>query len=224
MNKKIGTVTIGQSPRVDVIPDISAILGPEVEIIESGALDGLTKEEIAKFAPEAGDYVLVTRLRDGSSVQVAERYITPRVEEKINAHFKNGISLVLLLCTGEFPDLEPAGLLLSPQKILFGVAAAVGSGRKIGILTPSVDQVVQSEKRWSSVSERVKSLAASPYADGMTAVEKAALDLREWGAEITILDCIGYTRPMQELVCKVTEKPAILGRGIAGRVVAELLL
>lgn len=43
---KIGAVTIGQSPRVDVTKDIMGIFGSSVELIQAGGLDGLTKEEI----------------------------------------------------------------------------------------------------------------------------------------------------------------------------------
>ena len=35
---KIGAVTIGQSPRVDVTPDIMPIFGEQVELIQAGAL------------------------------------------------------------------------------------------------------------------------------------------------------------------------------------------
>jgi len=147
MKKVIGTVTIGQSPRTDVIPDVASILGPDIEIREAGALDGLSPEIIASFAPREGDYVLVTRLADGSSVQVAERHITPRIHEKIAEHFTGGIPVVLLLCTGEFPDVETGGLLIRPQKVLFNAVAAVAKGMRIGILTPSPEQVEQSEHR-----------------------------------------------------------------------------
>ena len=47
----IGLVTIGQSPRSDVVPDMAAILGPAVEIREAGALDGLARSEIDALAP-----------------------------------------------------------------------------------------------------------------------------------------------------------------------------
>ena len=49
MKKKIGAITIGQSPRIDVIPEMQEILGENVIILEAGALDGLTKEEIEEF-------------------------------------------------------------------------------------------------------------------------------------------------------------------------------
>lgn len=110
MKHVVGTVTIGQTPRTDVIPELSAILG-DVTIREAGALDGLSRAEIAGLAPQRGDYVLVTRLADGSSVQVAERHITPRVAAKIKEHFDAGVPLVLLLHrrVPRVPGGRPAG-------------------------------------------------------------------------------------------------------------------
>ena len=223
MKQVIGTVTIGQSPRVDVVPEMLSLIGPHVEVVEAGALDGLSKEEIAKFTPQKGDYVLVTRLTDGSSVQVAEQYITPRITEKINEHFKKGIPLVLLLCTGEFPGFETGGLLIRPQKVLYNAVAAVAEGRRLAVLTPSPDQVDQAERRWNTVGKEVKAVPASPYVAGMAAAEKAARELKEWGAQLTVLDCMGYTMEMQKLVREITGKPVILARGIAARTVAELV-
>jgi protein AroM len=194
-----------------------------VEIVEAGALDGLSKEEISKFAPVKGDYILVTRLKDGSSVQVAEKYITPRIVENINAHFKNGIPLVLLLCTGDFPGFDEGGLLIRPQRVLFNTVQAVAQDRKLGILMPSPDQIPQGMEQWGKVSGRLKILGASPYVDGLDAVKKAAGELKEWGVQLTVLDCIGYTIAMQEAVREITGKPVILGRGIAARTVKELI-
>ena len=62
---KVGAVTIGQSPRVDVMGDMKAILGEEVEVLEAGALDGLSMEEIEEMEPGEDDYVLVSRLQSG---------------------------------------------------------------------------------------------------------------------------------------------------------------
>lgn len=223
MKQVIGTVTIGQSPRTDVVPEMLSLIGPHVEVVEAGALDGLSKEEIAAFAPKKGDYVLVTRLTDGSSVQVAEQYITPRITEKINGHFKNGIPLVLLLCTGEFPGFEAGGLLIRPQKVLYNAVAAVAEGQRLGILTPSPDQVEQAEGRWRTVGKEAKAVPSSPYVDGMEAAARAARELKEWGAQLTVLDCMGYTMEMQKLVREITGRPVILARGIAARTVAELV-
>ena len=90
-------------------------------------------------------------------------------------------------------------------------------------LTPSPDQVDQAERRWNTVGKEVKAVPSSPYVDGMAAAEKAARELKEWGAQLTVLDCMGYTMEMQKLVREITGKPVILARGIAARTVAELV-
>jgi len=202
---------------------VASILGPDIEIREAGALDGLSPEIIASFAPREGDYVLVTRLADGSSVQVAERHITPRIHEKIAEHFTGGIPVVLLLCTGEFPDFETGGLLIRPQKVLFNAVAAVAKGMRIGILTPSPEQVEQSEHRWGSLSPFVRAVPSSPYVNAMEAARAAAEELKEWKAEITVLDCIGYTLAIRSLVREITDRPALLARGVAASMVKELI-
>lgn len=221
--KQIGTVTIGQSPRTDVVPEIASILGDDVEIREAGALDGLSAEEIAKMAPGKRDYLLVTRLADGTSVQVAERFITPRIIDKINGHFRDGMPLVLLLCTGEFPGFQTGGLLISPQKVLFNAVRAVGEGLRLGFLTPSPDQVDQSERRWRQLSPAIKAVPASPYANGLDAVKHAARALKAWDVQLSVLDCIGYTFAMRDAVREITGKPVILARSIAARTVRELI-
>ena len=100
--KKIGAITVGQSPRVDLTPEIQPILGDSVEIIQAGALDGLSKEEIAKFVPRPGENVLVSRLTDGTSATFGESYILPRLQLCIDDLEQQGVSLILFLCTGEF--------------------------------------------------------------------------------------------------------------------------
>ena len=47
---RLGAVTIGQSPRTDIIPDLRTVLGAEVEIVEAGALDELAPDEIRALA------------------------------------------------------------------------------------------------------------------------------------------------------------------------------
>ena len=101
--KKLGLITIGQSPRTDVTPDLAPIFGPDIQLCQAGALDGMTAQEIAAFAPEEGDYVLISRLRDGSSAVFAEKHILPRLQQCIYDLEAKGVELIMFLCTGSFP-------------------------------------------------------------------------------------------------------------------------
>lgn len=104
MKAKVGMVTIGQSPRVDVIPEMKGILGPRVQVMEAGALDGLSLEEVKKMAPVAGDYILVTLMRNGIPVTIGKSHILPGMQNYIDDLTKKEAELIILLCTGEFPE------------------------------------------------------------------------------------------------------------------------
>ena len=219
---KIGAITVGQSPRVDVTPDLWPIFGPNVELIEAGGLDGLSREEIETFVPEEGDYVLVSRLKDGSSVTFAERYVLPRLQQCIDRLEEEGVRLILFFCTGDFPDnFRHKVPLIFPNQILFGLVPVLCAG-KLAAVTPSENQLEQSQKKWGGYGLEVKSYAASPYGE-MEAVEAAAREIAKTDADLVLLDCIGYTAEMKRMVAKITGKNVILSRTILARAVMELL-
>lgn len=222
MNKVVGAVTIGQSPRVDVVPELQEILGLDVEIREAGALDGLTQQEIARLAPGAGDEVLVTRLADGSAVKVAAAKIHHLLERRLRALFVQGVPAVVLLCTGEFPEFQVGGLVVRPQLLLRNVVQALAGGLRVGVIVPAAEQVEQATVRWSGVGKKLIVVAASPYED-LSQLEKAAETLAEARVEMAVMDCIGYTLAMKKRVQELAKAPAILARSLVGHVLKEFL-
>lgn len=219
--RKIGAITIGQSPRTDLVPEIKQLLGPDVEVIEGGALDGLTLEQVKQLEPGPGDYVLVTRMADGTAVKIAERHILPRMQEQIDRVVALGADIVLLLCTGEFPEFRCSRLLLRPQRIIWSCTAAVATGLKLGVLVPDADQIGQALQRWSGIGSQLRVEAASPYGK-LQELDIAARKLADWGAQLVVMDCMGYTLAMKAMVSKSVGCPVVLARSVVARVAAEL--
>src|SRR5947209_19801527 len=79
-NPIVGLVTIGQSPRLDVVPDMAAILGSGVTVRERRALDRLGRAEHAALAPRPRDGLGVTRAADGTPAFIAKRQLRGRVQ------------------------------------------------------------------------------------------------------------------------------------------------
>src|SRR5438034_10613382 len=100
MKPRVGLVTIGQAPRVDVVPEMAELMRPGIEILERGALDGLSRPEIERLAPEGDNEILVTRLSDGHSVFVGKEKITPLVQRRIDELEADGATMSVVLCTG----------------------------------------------------------------------------------------------------------------------------
>ena len=219
--KKIGAITVGQAPRTVLIPEMEPILGDSVEIIQMGGLDGLTKEEIDAFRPLPGDQILVSRLTDGSSVTFGESYVLPRLQDCIHKLEKQGVSLVLFLCTGEFPaDFHSEVPLIFPDHILKGLVPAVCGGR-LTVFVPSESQRSQMPGKWGRCCSRLDVIAVSPY-DGADAVLAAARQVSD-DTDMILLDCIGYTVEMKSRIQSLTGKPVLLPRTLVARVICELV-
>jgi len=220
MNRRLGVLTIGQSPRVDVVPAIAEML-PGVEIVEAGALDGLAEAEIAALAPTPGEYVLVTRLRDGRDAVISRERVLPHVQQTL-AQLGPAVDLLLFLCTGEFPALRSDRLIIEPSRVLLHFVAGVAGGRPLGVLVPLPEQAGEAERRWRRAVERVAAAAAaSPYRD--PDFTRAAHRLRDAGAEIIVMDCMGYTPAQKRQVVAACALPTILAGTAVAAVARELL-
>ena len=222
MKKKIGAITIGQSPRIDVIPEMQEILGENVIILEAGALDGLTKKDIEKFQPDENDYVLVSRLNDGSHVKFGKSHVIPRLQNCINSLAEQGAELIIVICTGYFGNLLTSKVpLIYPQKILYSLVPNFSVNGKIGVIVPEEDQIDQMGKKWEETGLEVSAAAGSPY-KGIEEVKKAAQKLETENVDVIVLDCIGYNKKMKQITEEITGKPVVLSRTMVARVASEL--
>lgn len=223
--RTVGFVTIGQSPRPDIMEEFERVL-PGVRLAQRGALDDLTDAEIAALAPLPGDEVLVSRLQSGRPVRLAHRQIDGRVQVCLDRFAAEGVGLAVLLCTGEFPALAFGGVLLRPHRVLPHVVAAVCDGLpadapvRLGVMVPDEAQIRQGESRWNDRAA-VTVVAASPYGDSPT-LARAARTLEAAGVSLVVMDCIGYTREMQRTVARAAGVPAVFATGAVALVVREL--
>jgi protein AroM len=219
----VGLVTIGQSPRPDVVPEMAAVIGPLVEVCEAGALDGLGRAEIAALAPTGDDEILVTRLGDGTPVFLGRQKIVAHVEARIAALEQRGAGVTALLCTGDFPPLAATRPLIQPQPVLLGALRGMRWPGRLGVVTPSVPHVPQTEARWRRDGFEATVVPLSPYEhDDPTALARAAAALRQAGAGLVVMDCMGFTRKTRDEMRALTGAPVLLANLLVARVVAEL--
>jgi protein AroM len=218
----LGVVTIGQSPRDDVMPQIMPFLPGYVEIRQAGALDGLGSDELAELAPAPDGYELLTRLRDGSAITVGREQIVSLVQARIDQLEGEGAALILLMCTGEFPTLRSDVLLVEPDRLLVGVVDGLRPQR-MAVFVPLPSQAEATDEKWEAVEAEKVYVAGSPYGEP-DEIARAADELQERSSvDLVVMDCMGYTDAHRRLVVKAMGKPVILAASLAARVVGELL-
>lgn len=225
MGMRLGVVTIGQTPRIDLTPELEALL-PGVQLVERGVLDGCDAATIASFAPQAGDHTLTTRLADGGSAIIGEAAVMRRLPDVLRG-VAGETDAVLLACTGPFPAIALDVPLFVPDRIIAHALAAVAPiGRPVGIVAPLEAQRADTTAKFARVlgdDVPVHVAIASPYTDDEATLRTAAAELAAAGARVVALDCFGYTAAMRDAVADETGLPVVVARSVAARLAAEAL-
>ncbi|MEM1610795.1 MAG: AroM family protein [Sulfolobales archaeon] len=222
---RIGLVTIGQSPRKDITDDLIKILPPEVELVEAGALDDLTLEEIKrKLSPDPGDVVYVTRLRDGTEVKVSKEKILDLMRVKIDLLDSKGVDIIAILCSGEFPEFKASVPILYPDKILKGIVSGVKYRGKTAVLIPAREQISYARDKWSPYLENPDIIAISPYTSTPEDFIRIGRTFKEHMVGFAVMDCMGYSLNHKRIIKQISPLTRIItSRGALARALSEMV-
>jgi protein AroM len=219
----LGTLTIGQAPRPDVVPVLERHLPPAVRMLHRGVLDGLSRDEIAeRYGATPGEALLVTRLGDGAEVRLSRARVERGAAAGLAALEEEGADTILLLCTGSFSGLRCGrAWLIEPDRIIPPLVGALIGQRRLGIVVPVKEQIDSDSGKWRPLVESPLFAAASPYTDDADALREAGARLLARGADALLLDCIGFTE-RHRLALRPLAVPVILSNAVVARAVGEL--
>ncbi len=222
---KLGTVTIGQAPRADVIPTLDLHVPAGVERLHVGVLDRLSDADIAsQYAPRPREQRMVTRLLDGRAVEVDARAAEAGVQRKLIELEDAGCTVVVVLCTGVFRGLRSRrAWLIEPDRILPALVGGLVGPRRVGIVSPLEIPLDAARRKWAALQIPPSGAVASPYTatdDGVTA---AARELQRAGADALLMDCIGYTDRHRAAAARATGLPVMLSNDLVARVTGACL-
>lgn len=219
---KAGVITIGQSPRPYIMNSIAPILECSFDIIEDGALNEYSYDEISKEFPlKPNSDFFVTELSDGTEVHINLEYIKPLIQKAIERLEDRGAEIIVLMCTGEMGKFKSNVLFVESSEIIKNVTVALGKHKKVGVLIPDENQRIQMENRWMGTNVDAEICALSPY----LSIEEAKKEIakfkdRSW--DIAVLDCMGYTEEMKQAISDKLNIRVLLSRSIVAAVISQL--
>jgi protein AroM len=219
-SRKIGFVTIGQSPRSDILEDLKPFL-ETLKIIERGALDSLSSDELEAVAPLPDETPYVSRLSDGSQVLLSPEKILHLLQKAVDSVVESGAEMVVVLCTGSFPTLQCPVPLLFPGRLLRSFVKGVLLPEGIlGVVVPLSEQAATARESWNSITPHVHTASLSPYLDLAAEIEECqTLE----GCDLIVMDCLGYTIGHKETLKRLLNIPIVLARTVVARAVQELI-
>ncbi|WP_312404593.1 AroM family protein [Rhizobium sp.] len=212
-------LSVGQSPRADIIDDMLENLDLPIEALEIGALDGLSAAEINDLKVRPGETSIVTRLADGSNVVVSKPRIAERMAKIAAAFQPNEFDLVVILSTGLFRDFESTCPTVNAQRAMESTVISLAAhGSAVGLIQPLEQQIDELDIPALSPYK----ITASYAADGdKRLLAGALLDLAD--AEIIVLNSVSFTEADRQTVAKASGKPVVLARRIVVSAIRLLL-
>ena len=224
MKQTLATLTLGQAPRRDLQPLLLEHLS-ENSIAHFGLLDGLSAAEIEqRYAPQPGEKVTMTHMEDGSYVVLSAARVEVALQALIDKLEAQGFETFLLLCSGEYKNLEAGNsVLLEPYRILPPLVNAIASGHQVGIMVAREEYLDEQACKWKSLVQKPFYVVANPWQPIDHELTEAALQLQEQGADIVVLDCLGFTQRHRDFLQKLLGIPVLLSNTLIAKLAAELV-
>lgn len=190
-------------------------------IVQTGALDDLNEEVIACLKPNSGESVLVSRLTDGTEVEISKERLLPHLQRAVDRAVDSGATMIIILCTGAFPSIEAPVTIVTPDALLRAVVDASLPTGNLGVLMPHPGQAGMMQSKWGRDGRHVVTASASPYAESSD-LQPAVQSLTEHDVDLIVMDCMGFDRPMHAEVRKLAQCPVILSNGLVGGILNAL--
>jgi protein AroM len=216
--RRIAVVTAGQAPRGDVVHYIANLLPSTVSVVEFGALDGFSRDDVRRLAPVPGELSIATVLANGEAVVVARRHIEERMQAILSQMAPAEFSLVALLSTGFVRDFAGTCPVINMQRAVdTAVDALVMAGRRVGLVQPIRRQVLEDDRALSSFDHVRTWLDPAEPADLTRVVRECA------ECEVLVLNSIAFDEPTARRLGELTGKPVILPRRVIAGAARMLL-
>lgn len=209
--KRVAFVTIGQSPREDIVPDLLEQITVEVDAVEFGALDGVDEDAIRALAPISEDSILYTRLRSGADVIIRKEWIADRLNQLFAEIDSAGFDLIVLLCTAEFPNLQSRTAMIDA---VVDIDPLLVDGRRLGVVLPTPGQVEELSLNRYGHGTAFAHYAPHAPGDRDDELDLAAVGLA--GTQQVIMDCMAFDNDDRTRLQSKIAAPVVLARDLLG--------
>lgn len=224
MKVTLAILTIGVVPVSEVLPLLTEHVS-EQQITHLSLLGKISREEVMEdYAPDEGEEPLPTLLSDGKLANVSRQKVERALQGVIEVLDNQGYDVILLMSTAPIKGLTARNaILLEPMRIIPPLVASIVDGHQVGVIVPFEELLGNQAAKWQ-VLERVPLYAlANPVWDSEAKLIAAGRELLERGADVLILDCLGFHQQHRDLLQKALDVPVLLSNVLMARLASELL-
>ncbi len=208
---RIAFVTIGQSPRDDIVPELLMLAGqwPEDLLVQQfGALDDVTADTLSATPIHLNENRFYTRLAGGDYVTVGGGLIGRRLDPLLHRLDSQGFDLIVLITTGLFQPIRLCTPFVHGQQVVDAwIGSLVMGSCKLGLIYPLARQ--HNGFAHGTLIQNAQAVAAT---GGTERLEDVTAGLSD--ADLILMHSVGYTERMAESVSAASRKPVVTARRI----------
>ncbi|MGG5838446.1 MULTISPECIES: AroM family protein [Enterobacteriaceae] len=225
MKATLAILTIGVVPVSEVLPLLTEHIS-EQQITHLSLLGKLSRTEVMEdYAIEEGDTPLPTLLSDGEIAHVSHQKIERALQGVIEVLDNQGYDVILLMSTASIGGLHARNsILLEPTRIIPPLVASIVDGHQVGVIVPIEELIGNQTAKWKDLQKAPLFTLANPFWDSESTLIEAGRELIEKGADVLMLDCLGFHQRHRDLLQKALDVPVLLSNVLVARLASELLV
>mgnify|MGYP005981568059 CR=1 FL=1 len=224
MNTSLAIVTAGVVPVGEVMPLLTEHITEE-QITHISLLGRLTREEALKgYSAAPGEETVLTLLRDGGLVQLSLNKVELALQGMIEILDNQDYDVILVLGNGRYTRLSARNaMLLVPDRLIPPLVASIVEGHQVGILLPTPELLSFQQKKWRELGNSPLYTPAASLSDDRALVG-AGRELVQRGADVLVLDSLGFHQHHRDLLQRALDVPVLLSHMLLARLASELLV
>ncbi|EEW0114761.1 AroM family protein [Escherichia albertii] len=225
MSASLAILTIGIVPLQEVLPLLTEYID-EKNISHHSLLGNLSRERVmAEYAPQAGEETILTLLNDNQLAQVSRRKIERDLQSVVEVLDNQGYDVILLMSTAAIRGMTVRNtIFLEPLRILPPLVSSIVEGHQVGVIVPVEELLEAQAQKWQILQKPPLFSLGDPVHDSEQKIIEAGKELLANGADVIMLDCLGFNQRHRDLLQKQLDVPVLLSNVLIARLAAELLM
>ncbi|WP_336221034.1 AroM family protein [Citrobacter amalonaticus] len=225
MSASLAILTIGVVPMKEVLPLLTEYIH-EQHISHHSLLGDMPRDDVlAEYAIDSGDEPLLTLLNDHQLAHVSRQKVERDLQSVIEVLDNQGYDVILLMSTSSIKSMTARNsILLEPLRIIPPLVASIVDGHQVGVIVPVEELMAAQEEKWQVLQQSPVYSLANPIHGTSQQLIDAGKDLLEQGADVIMLDCLGFNQRHRDLLQKTLDVPVLLSNVLIARLASELLI
>ncbi|ELL2282554.1 AroM family protein [Salmonella enterica] len=225
MSASLAILTIGVVPMSEVLPLLTEYID-EQHITHHSLLGKMSREDVmADYAVEPGDDPLLTLLNDNQIAHVSRQKVERDLQSVVEVLDNQGYDVIILMSTAAIKSMAARNsILLEPLRIIPPLVASIVDGHQVGVIVPVAELLAAQEKKWQVLQMPPVYSLANPVHGSEQQLIDAGLALLDEGADVIMLDCLGFHQRHRDILQQALDVPVLLSNVLIARLASELLV